>query len=510
MKFTSKTIPALTSGIVLAAIFLLVQCKLTLAASVPTLELINTASSVNISVSGADQNATVTFYYPNSYTNSTNSVTYTSIDIGQTNSAGSFTVGVAPNSYGLTGGVSVYVSVDGANSSKVSWPASVSSSGQTGSLTLSDQNISLVVGQSKNIFPMNTGNALSVQGNSNLSVVSTAVQTSNNSVLVTGLNAGSSTISICASTAGCATLSVSITAPTQAISFSLPQAYVVVGQPAQTISIYGPGTYSTPANTNKDAITASIDGTNLVLKGTTIGQATVSVCAQGYLCGSITVNSLASGSAIPNQTVLQTPVVSGFNEPPQLSTLTISSNNSGGLFFGGNSTISLNFGANVSVNNVQVKIGGSQTAVTQGSNGLYYTSYKPSASDVLPLAVAISFTDLSGRVGHSYLWIGDSTQNAPVSTVSGAQSAIAVSPGQSFAGSFTKYLYPGMTDYGVSDREVLALQQRLKADGFFSSSPTGYFGLQTKSAVEAFQKKNGLTVIGVVGPATRALLNKGI
>ena len=75
---------------------------------------------------------------------------------------------------------------------------------------------------------------------------------------------------------------------------------------------------------------------------------------------------------------------------------------------------------------------------------------------------------------------------------------------------FTQYLYSGMTALNATNNEVKALQGRLKSDGFFTGSVTGYFGSQTKSALEAYQKKNGLSAIGVVGPATRALLNKGI
>jgi peptidoglycan hydrolase-like protein with peptidoglycan-binding domain len=67
-----------------------------------------------------------------------------------------------------------------------------------------------------------------------------------------------------------------------------------------------------------------------------------------------------------------------------------------------------------------------------------------------------------------------------------------------------------MNNVGQSDPDVVALQDRLYKDGFFTGSSTGYFGPQTKAAVEAYQKKNGLSVIGVVGPATRELLNKGI
>ena len=63
---------------------------------------------------------------------------------------------------------------------------------------------------------------------------------------------------------------------------------------------------------------------------------------------------------------------------------------------------------------------------------------------------------------------------------------------------------------GESDPDVYALQQRLKADGVYAGPITGYFGIQTQAAVEAFQKKHGLTALGVIGPSTRALLNQGI
>jgi len=68
----------------------------------------------------------------------------------------------------------------------------------------------------------------------------------------------------------------------------------------------------------------------------------------------------------------------------------------------------------------------------------------------------------------------------------------------------------GMTKLNVADVDVTALQQRLKADGIYSGPVTGYFGSQTKAAVETYQKKHGLTPLGVIGPGTRDLLNKGI
>ncbi len=476
-----------------------------LAANIPNLTITDNVSLVRVDVAGAGQNAVVTFNYPNLYSTNQTTTLYTSIDIGHTDANGSFSVSVAPNSYGLSGGVSVYVSVDGAISSKVSWPTTSNISTQTGALSLSKQNVTIVQGQSVNIYADNTANALVVAGNSNPNIVSTSIQTNSNSVLMTGLNIGVSTVSICASSVGCGTVNISVKSPSQTVTFNQSPAYVVVGQPTQMIGIYGPGSYNALTNTNKDIVSASINGTNLVLQGLTVGQSTVSVCATGYMCGSIIVNSLSSGSAVPTQNTILAPVSSGFNQPPQLSSISMSSNDVLGLFFGAGSTISVNFGTNETVTNVQVKIGGYQTAVTQGTDGVYYATYKPTGSDALPLPVVISFTNLKGVVGQYYFWMGNSSK-----LPSSPRSVQVVNQQPALSASFTRYLYPGMTALGVSDPDVLALQHRLKSDGVYSGPITGYFGSQTKEGVQAYQKKNGLDAVGIVGPSTRELLNKGI
>lgn len=56
---------------------------------------------------------------------------------------------------------------------------------------------------------------------------------------------------------------------------------------------------------------------------------------------------------------------------------------------------------------------------------------------------------------------------------------------------------------GSKGDTVKAIQQKLISLGLLKiASPTGYFGDQTKKAVEDFQKKNGLTVDGIVGSST--------
>ncbi len=64
---------------------------------------------------------------------------------------------------------------------------------------------------------------------------------------------------------------------------------------------------------------------------------------------------------------------------------------------------------------------------------------------------------------------------------------------------------------GATGDLVRQLQIALKVVGVLEGdSVTGYFGPKTESAVKAFQKRQGLDQVGVVGPKTRAVLNKGL
>lgn len=55
---------------------------------------------------------------------------------------------------------------------------------------------------------------------------------------------------------------------------------------------------------------------------------------------------------------------------------------------------------------------------------------------------------------------------------------------------------------GSSGQTVRTIQQKLKNWGYYDGSVDGIFGSQTTAAVKYFQRKNGLTVDGIVGPAT--------
>ncbi len=59
---------------------------------------------------------------------------------------------------------------------------------------------------------------------------------------------------------------------------------------------------------------------------------------------------------------------------------------------------------------------------------------------------------------------------------------------------------------GSSGETVTLMQKKLKNWGYYNGTIDGVFGSKTEEAVKAFQKKNRLTVDGVVGSATLAAL----
>jgi len=56
--------------------------------------------------------------------------------------------------------------------------------------------------------------------------------------------------------------------------------------------------------------------------------------------------------------------------------------------------------------------------------------------------------------------------------------------------------------YGSSGKEVIEIQKRLKAWGYYRGPVDGKYGYQTYQAVRYFQSKNGLKVDGIAGKQT--------
>ena len=64
------------------------------------------------------------------------------------------------------------------------------------------------------------------------------------------------------------------------------------------------------------------------------------------------------------------------------------------------------------------------------------------------------------------------------------------------------YANAAVLKYGSRGKDVTALQTKLKRWGYYTGSVDGVFGPKTLSAVKYFQRKNGLTVDGIVGQET--------
>ena len=62
---------------------------------------------------------------------------------------------------------------------------------------------------------------------------------------------------------------------------------------------------------------------------------------------------------------------------------------------------------------------------------------------------------------------------------------------------------------GSTGEQVRVIQTKLKNWGYYDGAVDGVFGSQTVQAVKYFQRKNGLTADGVVGPATLKALGMG-
>ena len=59
-----------------------------------------------------------------------------------------------------------------------------------------------------------------------------------------------------------------------------------------------------------------------------------------------------------------------------------------------------------------------------------------------------------------------------------------------------------LSKYGSRGEEVRQIQTKLKRWGYYKGNVDGIYGSQTLEAVKYFQRKNGLTVDGIAGPAT--------
>ena len=66
----------------------------------------------------------------------------------------------------------------------------------------------------------------------------------------------------------------------------------------------------------------------------------------------------------------------------------------------------------------------------------------------------------------------------------------------------SEFVATAIIKQGATGSTVKTIQQKLKRWGYYNGAVDGIFGSKTKEAVRYFQRRNGLAVDGIVGPAT--------
>jgi hypothetical protein len=146
-----------------------------------------------------------------------------------------------------------------------------------------------------------------------------------------------------------------------------------------------------------------------------------------------------------------------------------------------------------------------------------HTTWTPVYNDIGTHVITISAADSSGNAGsiHTSITVvaaGPTPYAPPVpaatTPVVGA-ATITTTSGTPTSPSTADYVFTKYLSVGSSNADVTALQKLLLELGFFTATPTGYFGSITMHAVESYQSAHSISAIGVVGPLTRASLNTG-
>jgi peptidoglycan hydrolase-like protein with peptidoglycan-binding domain len=91
-----------------------------------------------------------------------------------------------------------------------------------------------------------------------------------------------------------------------------------------------------------------------------------------------------------------------------------------------------------------------------------------------------------------------------------ATSSVAVPPASVAIVPAACYPFDRSLEVGASGGDVTALQNYLKAQGYFSATATGYFGTITKAAVGRWQAQNSVAALGSSGNGTFGPLSRGL
>lgn len=386
---------------------------------------------------------------------------------------------------GSTGSATITVCASTGNCGSVTATVSFATSGP---ITLSQNNLWLQVGQAISVTISGGTMPYSVLNNaSSSSIVSSSLN--NNILTLIGVTAGSVSLNVCSAGGACIPLSIlvnGVSTNTQ-LTFSNNNLTLNAGS-STSVTLYGNGGYYVSNANNQNVALITVNGNTATVNALSAGNANASICQTGGQCGVIyvSVNSV--------NTVTTSPIFSQ-NSP------SISVGQSMAIAISGGATSNYYISSNSNPTVVQANISGNSLLLLGHINGSSVIVVCAASNNCNSLAVTVgTISNSSGNSNTGSSTTSTGTVSTPTTNTSSNTTTTApVKPKYKF----TRYLYIGSVG-----EDVKALQTRLIYEGVYSGPVTGKFGALTYQGVKNYQKKNKISQLGVVGPATRASLNK--
>lgn len=434
-------------------------------------------NNVTLRVTGGEVNAPVVFFYNQNVAGQGNVQQRT---IGTTDINGNFTTVLSTSGLGISQISPVYVQVGGYQSLPVNWPFGTggTTATSTNAITFSQASPTLSTGQIGTVTIFGGGGgSYYIASNSNPNFTSASI--SGNTLTVSGSQQGQTSITVCSTSGPCAVVTPNFnltgtgTSATTTATGSpmLSQSSLNIlpgGQGSITLS-GGVTPYTVSILSGSNLSTTLVGNTLYINGGNTTGTTTLNVCSAttattgSTACTPVTVFVQGQSQATTSAGMLSFTIPLTTAEPLRLS--------------------------------------------LNGGSGSYFV--QPSGTTPVMASVNGNILTLSGSgVGSATVNVcstGNTTTGASTTCLPINVTVTAASTGGGTGGGF---LFDTNLSMGMSGQDVLELQNRLRDEGYFTATPTGYYGPITEAAVRSYQTANGLPAVGVVGPMTRALLNQ--
>ncbi len=339
--------------------------------------------------------------------------------------------------------------------------ANVSNVSSNGSISLSQNSVSILAGQSSSITILGGSTPYSISSSNSSNIFNGSV--SGNILTIYGVNPGSTTANVCSSI-GCTALSITVNSLTSSNNITLNQSNVSLNIGQQTVVyVSGGGNYYVANSSSPTVASAQISGNSITVTGMLSGSDNISICQNGGQCATLYVSVNGSTTSSLNQPILD--------------------QNNLSLIVGQNATVSISGGSSYYI-------------ASNSSSGVVSITVNQNSASVSAINIGtdtVSICQNGGGCANLLISVSQSSQ-APIVT----QPVVTSVP----------YVFLRYLGYGDKGSDVLELQNILANLGFLTVNPTGHYGPATVTAIKKFQSAHNIKQTGNVGPSTEGALNQ--